>query len=232
MSYSTFNLTDEVTCIKFNTPRRVISNAIFGGGLRDISAIVNYTLGKNEHPEMREMNDFCTTLAKKNLCDPTSTLVMLTAVPQKYRGCYKNKNDFSIVTAGLQNAISLTPDFVYDETEDPDGRYVYHPGTINCFHIFEESLSDIALLEAYGMTKLCIGKTMLSWSAHLCTHVELVGTPTVCITVISRKADRSIQFAGLGTKIGVEVAERTSSAFMRALSHKYPDFTQHIATCV
>ncbi len=211
----------ETTVIKFSRPMRCISSAIFGGGIRTIKSIVNYTLQEGECPDISEMKMFCHQILINFGLDPNFGVVLLTTVPQ----CSGVWSKDCLVTAGLGNAVPIESEPVWDEEKS---EYVYNPGTINCIHIVSQNLSDQALVEANAMVRMSIAMQMIEWSSVYSNQV-CVGTPTDCTAVISPIEGPSLQFAGLATKVGFDLVRNTRLAFKRALAHKYPIKQQPVA---
>ncbi|MEX0918461.1 MAG: adenosylcobinamide amidohydrolase [Candidatus Paceibacterota bacterium] len=211
--------TEAVTGVRLFSPMLSISNAIFGGGLRPVSAIINYSLQPGEYPEVEEMPEFCRSLATNLDCDPQTTVVMLTTVPQRYRG--RSDDGSCLITAGLGNAVPLLPELEWDERE---GAYAYNPGTINTLIVSREALSSSALVEAYGTAKLGLSEAVRNWSDSYHPERELIGTPTDGLTIVCPDVDPKLRFAGLGSRTGSELIRRIREAFNEALSHRYPEF--------
>jgi adenosylcobinamide amidohydrolase len=165
------------------------------------------------------MPDYCERVLGLQGEDSKKTVALLTSVPQMYLGqsaCGK-----CLVTAGLGNASPLIPETVWDEKKDE--MIVYSPGTINCILVLSDSLTQGALVEAYGMAKIAISEVVRFWS--LCRGASVcVGTPTDCTALLCPQNGPKIKFAGLGTKVGADVATLVVDAMTNAIRHRYPDF--------
>lgn len=208
------------TIVSFCEPMTSISSAILGGGIRrNITSVANITISKDLNVPASLMFDYCESVLDLAGVDSKNTVALLTSVPQIYLGqsaCGK-----CLVTAGLGNACPLIPENVWDEKRDE--MMVYRPGTINCILVLSDSLSQSALVEAYGMVKVAISEVVRFWSLCRGDYVY-VGTPTDCTALFCPQNGPKIKFAGLGTKIGADIVTSVVDAMTNAIRHRYPDF--------
>lgn len=209
-----FQKTGNASIIRLKKSMIAISSAILNGGIRNnITAVINYTLGE-EFVEYETMEDFCRNVANQHDCDPDATIVLLTSVPQRYGEWSKDGACF--ITAGLSNAKTLFP----PPSEIRDERK-YRPDTINSISLLDESLTENALIECYGMVKLAIFTEMIMWSKETRQDQTRVGTPTDCAVVLCHDGKSPLHFGGLCTKVGVSAAKSTRDSFRKAIRHKY-----------
>ncbi len=208
---------EKFTVINFSEPMLAISNAIWGGGIKEVGSVINYTLGPDEQVELADMKNFCVKTAESLRCTPKNTVVLLTAVPQNfgewslYRKCF--------MTVGIGNAVSLYPEEIFNEK----GSLECTPGTINSIHILDKTLTRGALVEAYGVARVAIAdclaeKNVTDERGHIC-----VGTRTDCSVVLCPiNGIPRLQFAGFGTAIGQRIIDETKDAFYEAFENRYP----------
>lgn len=206
--------TPKATVVYFDDPMLCLSSAVFNGGIRQIQNVINFTL-TSERPDFKEMPDFCSRICGRYDCNPKLTTILLTTVPQQYGGWSEKGSCF--ITAGLSTATPLFPEKVWDESQ---ARGLV-PGTINSISIVPKALSENALIEAYGLVKMAIAQGIITWS-RLHGKNDCVGTPTDRSVVVCPLSDSPLHFAGLQTKVGVEIAKEVASALAKALIHKYP----------
>ena len=205
-----------VTVIQFDQLMLAISSAIFGGGMREVDFVINYTL--TERVEVEEMSTFCWHLAGSLGCDPERTIVLLTAVSQMHGAWSEDRKCF--MTVGLGNAVSLFPEYIFNEQES----LVCTPGTINSIHIVGEALTESALVEAYGVAKIAIADSLAKKSVGDANGHPCVATRTDCSVVFCPAyGEPPLQFAGSGTAIGQQIITSTQDAFDKAFKKKYPN---------
>ena len=213
-------LKEDQTFISFSQPMKSIGSAIWGGGLKkDVLTVANITIPKNLNVPIEQMPNFCKETLTQNDYLAKNGVVLLTAVPQKYLGQSTNKRCF--VTAGLGNVYPLIPKTIWDEKNNK--TQIYTPGTINCILILDDCLNDQALVEGYGLAKIALAEIIREWSEYR-NQAICVGTPTDCLTLLCPNSGPQLRFAGLGTKIGVNLVQIVREATNNALRHKYPDF--------
>jgi len=201
--------------IYFRESMFATSSAIFNGGCKkQIRWVINHTLLPNNYVDVKKMPSYCKRLAKDYGCDPKKTVVLLTAVPQKY-GAWSQKKKCRI-TAGISNGVPL-----FSKNKGNGMEVMRYPGTINTVYIMVHKIPEPALIEAYGMVKVYLANTLGDWCKKHNKKV-IAGTPTDVTLVLSPKTGKPKEFAGLQTLIEETIAIETRDALLSALSNKYP----------
>jgi adenosylcobinamide amidohydrolase len=194
-----------------------LSPAVYGGGIRQVRHVINYTLG-DEWITYSNMPAACEAIAKRYDCDPRRTTVLLTAAWQS--GCRWSSNKRTLATAGMGNAASLYPTETMEAAETADAV-----GTINTVHVIDQTLTENALIEAYGIVKMAIAdalrRTGYTSVAAADGGAAAAGTPTDRSAIICSQQYAPLHFAGLKTRIASQLATQTYEALTSALADKY-----------
>jgi iron complex transport system ATP-binding protein len=208
--------------IVFSSPKRVLSSALYGGGLSLTTTIANIHTNSdallNTTPQ-RLISDF---LQSKALC--RNAVCLLTGADLKYAQCaYTHKNGLkvcAVVTAGVSNALNITERHQTSYT----GEIRYQTGTINTIILTNALLIDECLVSSI------ITATEAKTAALLDLRVKCVvggkqstGTGTDSIAVVSGNRS-TVQYAGGHTLFGQLVARATYSAVKKSIRKKVSSF--------
>jgi adenosylcobinamide amidohydrolase len=209
--------TDHATVLHLAEDMTCLSPAVYGGGIRQVRHVINYTLG-DEWITYANMPAACEAIAKRHNCDPRRTTVLLTAAWQS--GCRWSADAQTMATAGIGNAASLYATHHIEAAEAADAV-----GTINTVHVLDQTLTENALIEAYGIVKMAIADVLRRTG---CTSVDeadggmvAAGTPTDRSAIVCSQRHAPLHFAGLKTRVGVQLATQTNEALSSALTDKY-----------
>lgn len=205
--------------LSMKQPLKVVSSAVHNAGIGWYDTLLNRSIAKDYNIE--RVTEETLQFLMDNQFSPTSTVVMLTAVPahtvaiQSFTGTHCNIT--VMVTAGIGNSIDVSRAY-----ERNDAPYI---GTINTWVIVNGKLSDEAFLQAMmtateaktkALQEMCITDAK--------TGTIATGTATDSLLIAATQHGADLPYAGpiteLGKLIGRGVFETTVQAISNYIKHK------------
>ncbi|MBI3812456.1 MAG: adenosylcobinamide amidohydrolase [Nitrospirae bacterium] len=219
-----FRLISDALLIRFQTPRRVLSSAVLGGGFLNASFILNHWIRKDvaiNNPDLRLKLREHPALYLETRIRPLGLegvgVGLMTAVniPKKLvvlRQDFKDLWVEGFFTVGVGNAVRAG-----DSATDlePDGDRPI--GTINMILITNARLSDPAMVEAVQVSTEA--KTAILLGSRIQSRVSsnpATGTGTDCTAIVSGHG-RPVQYCGTHTKMGELFGRIVSDGIMAGL---------------
>ncbi|MGC8561820.1 MAG: adenosylcobinamide amidohydrolase [Thermoplasmata archaeon] len=183
---------------------KCISNAVFNGGIKKCSSLINYSLyGKGDCGGKPVA--YISNILRGIDADPEETVGLLTAVRPDTFAYVNEGHTHCFVSLGLDNAASPLDGLSYS------GRGIN--GTINIIVLTDLKLTDGALVDAYKTSVEAKSYSLLEknirskYSSRAAT-----GTITDVTAIVSSMSGEEYRFAGTGTDIGSEISRLINSA--------------------
>lgn len=219
-----FRLISDDLLIRFQTPRRVLSSAVLGGGFVNASFILNHWIRKDvalNNPDLRcELREQPARYLQ-NLIQPLGLegvgVGLMTAVniPKKLvvvRLDFQNMGVEGFFTVGVGNAIRAG-----DPATDPETDGDRPVGTINMILITNACLSDPAMVEAIQVA--AEAKAAILMESGIKSRVSsnpATGTGTDCTAIVSGHG-HPVRYCGTHTKMGELIGRVVSEGIMEGL---------------
>lgn len=205
--------------IESDMPLKVISSAVWNGGVHTAHAFVNYRVPL--HYESNDpINDMLELIASEQLSEEDTVGLMTAAnLSDAVIGEWRQEDYslFVLVTSGTSNAARAgTPRQTYP---------AYHAGTINIFVIIDGRLSEAAIINSlitateakcaaladYGITEQSNG-------------LIATGTTTDALVIATSQQPCYVHehlYAGTATEIGCQLAELVYNSVYKAVSSQH-----------
>jgi iron complex transport system ATP-binding protein len=208
--------TQKSISVFFSSPRRVVSSAVYGGGVLKAGAIINLrttSLEAHKHKPDTLINNFIT---RKNL--NTRAVGLLTAAPLEYaQFVYQEEQGIkvlSIVTAGVSNALNIAERSFTDFT----GEYIVQPGTINIITITNANLLNDCMVSSVITSTEAKSAALFDLKVKsVITGKQATGTGTDSVVIVSGGL-MNIKYAGGHTLFGQLMAEAVYTGVKNALN--------------
>jgi len=214
--------TDRNITISFTYPLRVLSSAVYNGGLNRVKNILNLHVKSEDTLNNTPENLFSNFINQKKIRG--KTLGLLTSAQMKYaQFIFSNEGGIKILvvaTAGTSNALNITE----RSNTRFNGKPILEPGTINIIVITNVTLlSDCMVASVITATE---AKTAVLFDLKvksILTGHQATGTGTDSIVIVSGNGD-NIQYAGGHTLYGQILGEAVYNGVKRALSKRITKF--------
>ncbi|MER2189953.1 MAG: adenosylcobinamide amidohydrolase [Solibacillus sp.] len=216
---SHFEITNDYIQLAVYQPLKVVSSAVHNAGIGWYDTLLNRSIAWDYNIEL--VGEETLRFLEARQFAPTSTVVMLTAVPtntvalQMFEA--ENCSIVVMVTAGVGNSIDVTRAY-----ERNDAPYI---GTINTWVIVNGKLSDEAFIQA--MITATEAKTKALQEQNIIdanTGTIATGTATDSLLIAATQQGTQLPYAGpiteLGKLIGHGVFETTVQAINNYIENK------------
>ena len=201
--------------VEFNLPHKVLSSAVFNGGMTEAKHILNLKVPKSytgtEAPEIT-LTNYC---AKANW-DGTTVAMMTAASMDSFRLAVEVVQGVEIavlVTTGLSNPRRAGDRAEYRQISTP----VKEIGTINIIAMTSANLTDTAMVEA--LLTVTEAKTAALQDANIISPISnkiATGTGTDSVAMVSGHSAETISYCGkhvlFGEILGRMVTETVASS--------------------
>ncbi|MEK5230662.1 adenosylcobinamide amidohydrolase [Lysinibacillus sp. FSL K6-0232] len=209
-----FTITEHYIQLQSEIPLKTVSSAVHNPGIGWYTCLLNRSVPGDYviSDVKREVNEF---LQRENFA-PTSTVVMLTAVPTSLVAI----NEFSApfgnmivaVTAGVGNAVDVSR--VYERQDEP---YI---GTINTWVIINGCLSEEAFLQATMTATEAKTKALQSENIHDARSGTIAtGTATDSLLIAATQKGEEMLYAGPITEVGKIIAKGVFETTVQAIKN-------------
>lgn len=206
-----FAITPHYVKLHANAPLKVVSSAVHNAGMGWYDTFVNRCVNLDYYCDdvKKETQQF---LVNEKL-SPTSSVVMLTAVPPEnvVIETFLEGRVIVAVTAGIGNAVDATKTY---ERED-----IYHAGTINTWVIINGKLSDEAFFQA--MITATEAKTKALAQENIVdkrTGTIATGTGTDSLLIAATQKGEEMPYAGPITDIGKWIGRGVFETTVKAIT--------------
>lgn len=214
-----FEMTEDYIQLTAHQPLKVVSSAVHNAGIGWYDTLLNRSIAWDYNIEL--VSEETLEFLEERQFAPTSTVVMLTAVPTKTVALQSfkaaNCSIVVMVTAGVGNSIDVTRAY-----ERNDAPYI---GTINTWIIVNGKLSDEAFIQA--MITATEAKTKALQEKNIKdskTGTIATGTATDSLLIAATQQGAELPYAGpiteLGKLIGRGVFETTVQAINNYIANK------------
>ncbi len=209
-----FTITEHYIQLQTEIPLKIVSSAVHNPGIGWFSCLLNRSVPDDYviSDVKREVNEF---LQRENFA-PTSTVVMLTAVPtslvaiQEFSASFGNM--IVAVTAGVGNAVDVSR--VHERQDEP---YI---GTINTWVIINGCLSEEAFLQATMTATEAKTKALQSENIRDARSGTIAtGTATDSLLIAATQKGKEMLYAGPITEVGKTIAKGVFETTVQAIKN-------------
>ncbi|MCR8656378.1 adenosylcobinamide amidohydrolase [Paenibacillus endoradicis] len=205
--------------IESDMPLKVISSAVWNGGLHTAQAFVNYRVPL--HYESNDpINDMLELIAHEKLSEDSTVGLMTAAKLSDAVIGEWHQQDYSLlvlVTSGTSNAARAG----MSRQTYP----AYHAGTINIFVIIDGRLSESAIINSLITATEAKCAALADYGITEQTNgLIATGTTTDALVIASSQQQCYIQehlYAGTATEIGCQLAELVYNSVYKAVSSQH-----------
>lgn len=198
---------DEFAAVFSRKPLRALSSAVYNGGLRKTTALINFYVDKGfDHPKPWEF--VSQQLLKHGFSQ--DAVCFLTAVPPKEAVVEEEETSevraLALVTAGVSNAATA-------------GDYIAQQdwGTINALVVVDARLTLSAMVNAVQTATEAKCAALRRCGVRSYSGDYATGTTTDALCIACTQRERTRRYAGTATALGYCIAKVVRKAVERAL---------------
>ncbi|MFJ7668528.1 adenosylcobinamide amidohydrolase [Lysinibacillus sp. NPDC097195] len=210
-----FTITTDYIQLKSNVPLKTVSSAVHNPGIGWYDCFLNRSVAGDYvvSDVQQEVMDFL----QREHFSPTSTVVMLTAVPTQLYALNKYTASFGsvivVVTAGVGNAVDVSRTH-----ERQDTPYI---GTINTWVIINGCLSEEAFFQALMTANEAKTKALQSENIRdPLSDTIATGTATDSLLIAATQKGEEMRYGGPITDIGKVIGKGVYETTVQAI-HNY-----------
>jgi iron complex transport system ATP-binding protein len=214
---------DNKLILKSKSPLKVLSSAVFNGGSRDSSCIVNFQVAEDAGSDMddsvhKEAGDFLKDEMVKMGFSENNVVAVMTAAKMKNVEVESIKfEDLTLtafVTAGAYFAAAPGDEVASKQTAFPFKKW----GTINTILLVDGTLTQSCMVNAVVTATEAKAAALRELDVRSRFSGELAtGTVTDSVVVACTNKGRLLKYAGTGTILGELIGKSVKAALKKAI---------------